>query len=184
MGIDRVDNILMVLGISLQMTESERHIVTKEMIKGFNDCALEAETIVTGGQSVMNPWPIIGGTAITMCRDGEYRAVNQGQPGDKLLLTKPLGTQVAVNLKEWKGQGGKLWEQSQRYLSEQEVDEGFFMAVESMSHLNKNAAKLMRKYEAHGATDITGFGIKGHAQNLCSVQKENVDFLINSLPVI
>jgi selenide,water dikinase len=41
------------------------------------------------------------------------------------------------------------------------------MAVESMSVLNKNASKLMKKYEAHGATDITGFGIKGHAQNLC-----------------
>ena len=69
MGIDRVDNILMVLGISLQMTDSERQIVTREMIKGFNDCASEAGTQVTGGQSVMNPWPIIGGTAIVMCQD-------------------------------------------------------------------------------------------------------------------
>lgn len=49
MGIDRIDHILMVLGISLKMNENERQIVTQLMIKGFNDCATEAETMVTGG---------------------------------------------------------------------------------------------------------------------------------------
>ena len=82
MGIDRIDHILMVLAISLQMTETEREIVTREMIRGFNDCALEAGTLVTGGQSVMNPWPMIGGTATVVCREEDYVKVNQGQPGD------------------------------------------------------------------------------------------------------
>jgi selenide, water dikinase len=41
--------------------------------------------------------------------------------------------------------------------------------MESMAHLNRNAAKLMNKYKSHGATDITGFGILGHAQNLVNV---------------
>ena len=49
MGIERIDNILMVLGISLEMNEIERKVVTKEMIRGFNDCANEAGTNVTGG---------------------------------------------------------------------------------------------------------------------------------------
>ena len=110
MGIDRVDNILMILGISLQMQEDEREIVTREMIKGFNDCALEADSLVTGGQSVMNPWPIIGGTAIVMCKDEDYVQVNRGQPGDKLILTKPLGTQVAVNVNEWLNDKNRKWE--------------------------------------------------------------------------
>lgn len=43
------------------------------------------------------------------------------------------------------------------------------MAVESMSVLNNTASGLMKKHGAHGATDITGFGIKGHAQNLVAV---------------
>lgn len=92
MGIDRIDNILMVLALSLQMNEQEREIVTKQMIAGFNDCAEEAETLVTGGQSVMNPWPIIGGVANVTCLEEEYVKVNQGVPGDILVLTKPLGT--------------------------------------------------------------------------------------------
>jgi selenide, water dikinase len=98
MGIDRVDHMLMVLGISRIMKEEDREIVTREMIRGFNDCASEAETMVTGGQSIMNPWPIIGGVANTMCREDEYIRPNFGRSGDILVLTKPLGTQVAVNL--------------------------------------------------------------------------------------
>ena len=76
MGINRVDNILMVLAISLQMNELEQKVITKEMIRGFNDCAKEAETKITGGQSIMNPWPIIGGVANVVCHESEYIKVN------------------------------------------------------------------------------------------------------------
>lgn len=53
-----------------------------------------------------------------------------------------------------------------------------------MSTLNKNAAHLMMRHRCHGATDITGFGIKGHAQNLVAVQKQPVDFRFDALPII
>jgi selenide,water dikinase len=49
MGIDRVDHMLMILGVSLKMAEKEREIITREMIRGFNDAANEAGTIITGG---------------------------------------------------------------------------------------------------------------------------------------
>lgn len=42
MGIDRIDNILMILAVSMQMDEHEKEIITKEMIRGFDDCAKEA----------------------------------------------------------------------------------------------------------------------------------------------
>ena len=42
----------------------------------------------------------------------------------------------------------------------------------------------MRKFNAHGATDVTGFGILGHAQALCSQQRNEVNFAIHNLPVI
>ena len=58
------------------------------------------------------------------------------------------------------------------------------MAVESMSHLNMGAASIMKRHGCHGATDITGFGIKGHAENLVAVQEEVVDYNIHSLPII
>ena len=42
----------------------------------------------------------------------------------------------------------------------------------------------MHKYNAHGATDVTGFGIIGHANNMATIQKNEVDFVIHNLPVI
>lgn len=42
----------------------------------------------------------------------------------------------------------------------------------------------MHKYNAHGATDVTGFGLLGHAQNLSKIQKNEVSFVIHNLPVI
>lgn len=42
----------------------------------------------------------------------------------------------------------------------------------------------MHKYGAHAATDVTGFGILGHAQNLAGFQKKDVSFVIHNLPVI
>lgn len=42
----------------------------------------------------------------------------------------------------------------------------------------------MHKYNAHGATDVTGFGLLGHAQNLAKHQKNEVSFVIHNLPVI
>lgn len=53
-----------------------------------------------------------------------------------------------------------------------------------MAHLNKNAANLMHKYDAHAATDVTGFGILGHAKNLVQNQKADVSFVINKLPIL
>ncbi len=163
MGIDRVDHMLMILGVSLKMREQEREIVTREMIRGFNDCATEANTMITGGQSIMNPWPIIGGVANVMCDEREYTRPNKGVDGDVLVLTKPLGTQVAVNLYEWYIGKEEKMEKVGHLVKSEEILNSYYLAMESMAHLNKNTATLMKKYKCHGATDITGFGLIGHA---------------------
>ena len=57
------------------------------------------------------------------------------------------------------------------------------MAMESMATLNRKAALLMPKHRSHGATDVTGFGILGHAENLAAAQRQEVDLVFHSLPV-
>jgi selenide,water dikinase len=57
----------------------------------------------------MNPWPIIGGVANVVCHDDDYMKVNQGRVGDVIVLTKPIGTQVAVNLNEWVLDDNEKW---------------------------------------------------------------------------
>jgi len=57
------------------------------------------------------------------------------------------------------------------------------MAMESMATLNASAATLMLKYSSHGATDITGFGLLGHAKNLATAQHSEIDLVFEKLPV-
>lgn len=72
MGVSDCDNMLMLLGVSTDMTAKEREVVTTLMIKGFNDLAKEAGTSVNGGQSVLNPWFIIGGVATSVVSSSEF----------------------------------------------------------------------------------------------------------------
>jgi selenide,water dikinase len=75
-------------------------------------------------------------------------ATNTGaKPGDVLILTKQIGTGVIISAKR----------------NDLADDLTYQSALKTMKHLNKNAAEVMRKYNIKGATDITGFGLLGHA---------------------
>ncbi|KAH8273671.1 hypothetical protein KR018_007989 [Drosophila ironensis] len=183
MGVSECDNMMMLMAVSTRMTEKERDVVVPLMMQGFRDAAREAGTIVTGGQSVVNPWCTIGGVASAICQPNEYIVPDNAVVGDVLVLTKPLGTQVAINAHMWIDQPER-WSRIKPVVSKEEVREAHNRAVNSMARLNLVAARLMRKYNAHGATDITGFGLLGHAQALAAQQKKDVSFVIHNLPVI
>jgi selenide,water dikinase len=184
LGVTRCDNLLMILAASLKMPEPDRGIVTREMMKGFNEVAARAGTSVTGGQSVLNPWPIIGGVAMTNCSSGEFIRPCGALPGDKLVLTKPIGTQIAVNLYEWMTTKPHLFERLQPVMTKAEVLKIYSSACKSMGTLNRTAAALMHECSAHAATDVTGFGLLGHALNLAKAQHAEVKFTITVLPCI
>ncbi|RHY64465.1 hypothetical protein DYB30_000506 [Aphanomyces astaci] len=183
MGVTEVDTMLMILGVSRLMTDIERDVVTTQLIHGFNDLAREAGTNVTGGQTVMNPWPIVGGVAMSVRHESQIIRPENANPGDVLVLTKPLGTQLAVNALQMKDQPHR-WQKVQHFLTREAADVAFAKASESMERLNINAAKLMHKYGATSATDVTGFGILGHAANLAASQKAAVDLELHTLPII
>eukprot|EP01061_Rhynchopus_euleeides_P023373 TRINITY_DN38068_c0_g1_i1.p1 TRINITY_DN38068_c0_g1~~TRINITY_DN38068_c0_g1_i1.p1 ORF type:complete len:327 (+),score=116.05 TRINITY_DN38068_c0_g1_i1:231-1211(+) len=190
MGIDEIDNMLMVLGASKDMSEGDRFISTQQMLKGFNDLANEAKTEVTGGQSVINPWPMIGGVAIAVVHESEFISPDGLKPGNTLVLTKPLGTQVAVNLRQAynpssaKACGPPIHDLLKDDLTDEDVKVAYNVTSQSMEHLNMVGARLMRKHGSTGATDVTGFGILGHASNLQAAQKEEVQITLHTLPVI
>jgi selenide,water dikinase len=183
MGVTECDNMLMLLGISQKMSEKERDVVVPLMMRGFRDSAEEAGTSVNGGQTVVNPWMTIGGVATTVCQPNEFIMPDNAVVGDVLVLTKPLGTQVAVNAYQWLDQADK-WNRIKLVVSEDDVRKAYQRAMFSMARLNRTAARLMHKYNAHGATDITGFGLLGHANNLARIQKNEVGFVIHNLPII
>ena len=163
-GVEHCDFVLMLLAACRDMPPDQRQICTQEMVRGFRDACLQGGTSVTGGQTVLNPWPIIGGVATSVVAEGEFVSSDGAQLGDLLVLTKPLGTQIAVNVHQWRHTpNSKHWQQiqEQTVITETQADDMMHAAVCSMARLNQTAGRLMLKYKAHAATDVTGFGILG-----------------------
>ena len=187
-GVAAVDSLLMILAASLDMPEDARSRCTRLMIDGFSAQALRAGCRVSGGQSVLNPWPVIGGTASAVCESSGVLLPLHAVAGDVLLLTKPLGIQVAVNVKQWSRspQQDKYTRLAslQPAWSRYDTLYAYHAACDSMLQLNRTAASLLHAHHAHASTDVTGFGLLGHAETLVRQQLQSVDFLIDSLPCI
>lgn len=111
--------------------------------------------------------------------------------GDVMVLTKPLGTQLATAAVQWlpshpDGEHSENWQKCLKAgVTTDTVVDCFKAAVASMCRLNRTAARLMHRYEAHAATDVTGFGLLGHANNLLKFQRDSrVGFCLDRLPII
>ena len=86
---------------------------------------------------------------------------------------------------QWKSEGDDLYEQVKEHISERAIESAYTLAEKSMSTLNKNAAGLIKKYKSNGCTDVTGFGILGHLENLAEAQKsKGLRMELTNLPII
>lgn len=140
--------------------------ILREVLRGGADKVAEAGGVVAGGHSVNDKEPKYGLAVTGIVDPKRVKKKGGGRPGDVLLLTKPLGVGVLTTaLKQ-----GKITAKS---ISD---------AVESMKRLNKQAAEAALAANASGMTDITGFGLLGHAQEMAN--QAGVDFHIdaNQLP--
>lgn len=182
MGVADCDNMLILLGIPKDISDKERDVVVTNFLNGFKDTATEVGTIIRGGQTVRCPWLLLGGVATSVCYAHEMAKIDEARPGDVLLLTKALGSQVAVNSYEWLKSGNERITQLE--LDEARIVRAYQQATEQMCRLNRNAARMTLKYGTHASTDVTGFGILGHADTLAKAQKAEVQFVIHTLPII
>lgn len=132
--------------------------ILREILRGGAEKVAEAGGVIAGGHTVADPEPKYG-LAVTGSVDPAFVKRKGGaRPGDVLLLTKPLGVGVVTTALK-------------RGLAS---DDEVAAAVESMKRLNKEAAEAARAADAHGMTDITGFGLLGHAQEMA--RQGDVDF--------
>ncbi|KAH8244140.1 hypothetical protein KR026_000250 [Drosophila bipectinata] len=186
-GVTEFDAVEVIVSTSTSFSDKERDVVISLIMKGFQN-SLKANgfpnTILRIKQLKINPWCIVGGIATSVCRKEEIILPSNGRPGDVLILTKPLGGQMAMDASLWQLNQTERYKTLRSEFSDHEIKETFEIAVKSMTYLNKNAALLMHKYKAHCATDITGFGLLGHAKNLVNFQKEKLLFNIHTLPFI
>jgi selenide,water dikinase len=139
--------------------------VTAEVLRGGADKVREAGAVIVGGHTIDDKEPKYGLSVMGVARpEGVVRNVG-ARPGDLLVLTKRLGVGILnTAIKQ-----GLETEESQREV------------IESMAHLNRAAAEAMVEVGVHAGTDITGFGLVGHAREMalgsgcaCEIELANV----------
>jgi len=174
-----VTNIVSVLSI-LAFPENMPDELAVGMLKGFGDFCREMGAPVVGGHTIRNPWPIIGGAATGVGDPDQIVYTRGAKAGDQLFLTKPLGVAPAMAAYRLRKEedGKELLKDIQESLIENALTE----AIKGMISSNKPVAEAMQKVPVHAATDITGFGLTGHAGNMASLG--NVDIVIDQLAVI
>jgi selenide,water dikinase len=143
-----------------------------EVLAGIVEGALtkitEAGAVLAGGHTTDDDEPKFG-LSVTgiVCPDRFWR--NSGaQPGDALVLTKPIGSGVLFNgnLKNW--------------VSTEALD----ACVKVLTTLNKAAAETLQEFDVHAATDVTGFGLGGHAFEMAKGSAVTLEIDLARVPVL
>jgi selenide,water dikinase len=154
--------------------------IVVNVLKGMSDFMAGLGSKLSGGQTIINPCPVFGGIALGVTHPRNVVYSSGARSGDVAVLTKPLGIQPAMrsyrDLKD---------ENRQKLLAE--FDESSLqkmqaIAVRLMTQSNLEVAQVMNEVGVNAATDITGFGLLGHANNVSSLS--GVDVVINRVPVI
>jgi selenide,water dikinase len=139
-----------------------------EILRGGSDKAREAGAVVVGGHSVADE-EVKYGMAITGVIDPRRIIRNVGaRPGDALLLAKPLGTGILMTA----------------FKRDALPADQYAAAVKVMAQLNAAAAAAMLECEVHAATDITGFGLMGHALKMAEGSGVTMIFEESDLPIL
>ena len=142
--------------------------ISREILRGGAEKAFEAGVVVAGGHTIQDKEPKFGLVALGMARSESLMTKAAVRPGDRLVLTKPLGFGVLTTaLKQEKA-------------SPEEVAE----VVSWMSTLNRNASRLAIELGIKAATDITGFGLIGHAIEMAQASGVKFEIQFDQTPIL
>lgn len=137
------------------------------ILRGGAEKVAEAGGVVAGGHTVWDQEPKYGLSVLGTVHPERIFAKAGLRAGDRLFLTKPLGTGTLISA----ARNGRA--------TEADFDE----AIASMLQLNRHAAHLAREAGVRAATDITGFGLLGHAWEMASRSGVALEFDLGAMPV-
>lgn len=124
--------------------------VLGQILLGGNEKVREAGGVLAGGHSIMDTDVKYGLSVMGTIHPDRILKNNSCRIGDLLLLTKPLGAGIVMTAARMHKASGTAYES----------------AVCSMKTLNRTASEILRKYEVHACTDVTGFGLLGHLKEM------------------
>ena len=141
--------------------------VLTEILRGGLDAITEAGAALVGGHTVKDEELKYGLSVTGLVRDLDLKTNAAAHPGDLLVLTKPIGTGVVMAACK----KGMVRDAESKPV------------MERMAQLNKVACALMVDAGASSATDITGFGLAGHALEMATGSKAGIRFYTQKIPV-
>jgi selenide,water dikinase len=176
-GAVNILGVLVVMGFPPEMPNDS----AVGLLKGFSNYCRKLGTLVIGGHTISNPWPILGGAATATMRIKDIVYKKGAKQGDDLLLTKPLGIQPVMAAYRMLDEPD-LNEILLKKMSLKTIKEAIRKTVYLMTTTNKPVAEAMAEVKANAATDITGFGLIGHSSEMA--EQSMVDIEITSVPVV
>jgi selenide,water dikinase len=157
--------------LALSVTAFPEELPTEtlgEVLAGAAEIAREAGAILAGGHTIRDDEPKYGLAVVgTVHPDGVWTK-SAARPGDAVLLTKPLGTGLVLQaVRDGRAPDGALG-----------------AAIEAMVTLNGRAADVLRSFEPHAVTDVTGFGLLGHTYEVADRSGVRIELDAGSLPLL
>lgn len=146
------------------------HVVLSDILRGGADIVARAGGVVVGGHTVTDAEPKYGLAVTGVVHPAHILTKGGAQPGDLLILSKPLGTGLLTTAQK----------------REQVEADDLAAALQSMMRLNRRASELLVQAgkAVHAVTDITGFSLLGHASEMALQSKTSMRFEFASLPLL
>ena len=155
--------------------------IAVDVLRGIKDYLDEVGGAFVGGHTIFNPWPLSGGEVTAIAHPNQIVYQRGAEVGDVLVLTKPLGTQPAMAVYRTM-KDPDTCEIVLSVLSRREAEELVEKAIGFMTRSNKPVAEAMQEVKPNAATDVTGFGLVGHAENMA--KESRVDIEIQAIPLM
>jgi len=140
----------------------------REILRGGNDKVLEAGAVIAGGHTIADPVPKYGLCVTGFIHPDKVWTNAGAKPGDVLILTKPLGSGITATAFK---QGIITPEQ-------------FAPTIAVMATLNKGAGDAIAAGGASACTDVTGFGLIGHAIEMADASGVTIELFADELPLL
>lgn len=153
--------------VGFPIKKLDKSILT-EILRGAGDKVAESGATLVGGHSIDDQEPKFGLACTGIIHPQKVRTNVGAKPGDRLILTKPIGVGIQTTAIK------------RDLMQEEEIER----VTEVMATLNKVAAEVMQEFDVHACTDITGFGLLGHASEMA--KGSEVGFIIHKekVPVL
>lgn len=142
--------------------------VSVRIMQGLAEKVREAGAVIAGGHTIQDQEPKIGLAVVGLVHPAALLTKAGAEPGDVLVLTKPLGTGCITTAAK----------------HDRAQPEHVATAIEWMLRLNRDAAAALAEAGAHALTDVTGFGLLGHASELADASGVTVHIALDQMPLL